>query len=103
MAGTRPRSGLQKEVIALYRRGMRNVMKKPADAQPNFLLHLRHSFRVPELSVRDHTAIEYQIRKFTRTLETLESENVRRMGVSKEMIDWWDKQVEQTLHRGSAR
>ncbi|KAJ9106148.1 hypothetical protein QFC21_001291 [Naganishia friedmannii] len=101
MAGPRPKSGLQKEVIALYRRGMRNVMNKAPASQPNFLLHLRHSFRVPELAVRDYSAIEYQIRKFTRTLETLESSNVNRMGVSRDMIEWWDRQVQETLQKGA--
>ena len=55
------------------------------------------------LTVRDHAAIEHQIRRFTRTLDMLEEPSVRQMSVSGEMIDWWQDQVRAAREKQQAQ
>ncbi|TXT13702.1 hypothetical protein VHUM_01069 [Vanrija humicola] len=87
------RSGLQQEVINLYRQGVRNAMSKGKDQRNQFLIHLRYNFHHPPLTARDYTAIEHQIRKFGRTLEMLSEPSVRHIGVSSDMEHWWANEV----------
>ncbi|WVF65520.1 hypothetical protein IAT40_000248 [Kwoniella sp. CBS 6097] len=54
------RSGLQHDVIKMYRQGVKIAMSKSPEARPNFMLHLRYHFRNPPLRQRDYTAIEHQ-------------------------------------------
>ncbi|WWD21240.1 hypothetical protein CI109_105724 [Kwoniella shandongensis] len=87
------RSGLQQDVINMYRQGVRNAMSKTAEARPAFLLHLRYNFRHPHLRPRDYTAIEHQLRRMSRTLEMLSDPSVQRISVSNEMRSWWDGEI----------
>jgi hypothetical protein len=86
-------------------------------------VHLRYNFHHPPLTARDYTAIEHQVgrlrhvhghlsptgrpsyivqvafqltlqlRKFSRTLDMLESPSVLRIHVSDDMRDWWSNEV----------
>ncbi|KAG1774813.1 hypothetical protein EV702DRAFT_470278 [Suillus placidus] len=89
------KSGLQKEVLALYRRALRMVRTKPALTQPKFLLFVRYNFHTQASSVspRDVAAIEHLLRRGRRQLEMYEQPSVRDCQISQAMSDW-----EQTRH-----
>ncbi|PWN53266.1 hypothetical protein IE53DRAFT_310518 [Violaceomyces palustris] len=63
----------QKEVFALYRKGLRSIRSKPEENRPNFLLYLRHFFKHPNmgggLTRRDFSAIEYMKRRCDKMLD----------------------------------
>ena len=101
------RSGLQREVLALYRRSvfsnqlpesdfiytnraLRMVLTKPPTTQPKFHLFVRYTFRTQASSVspRDVAAIEHLLRKGRRQLDGLEETSVKDCWVSKEMEEW---------------
>ena len=103
------RSGLQKEVLALYRRSaeiiiplcqfvefkshcraLRMVSTKPPAAQSKFRLYVRYTFRTQAASVspRDISAIEHMLRKGRRQLEMYEDSQVRNCFVSNDMLQW---------------
>ncbi|WVQ63864.1 uncharacterized protein L199_002020 [Kwoniella botswanensis] len=96
------RSGLQQDVINLYRQGVRNAMSKTPESRPNFLLHLRYNFRHPQLRQRDYTAIEHQLRKMSRTLEMLSEPSTQRISISPEWQQWWDDEVRRSRSRPSS-
>ncbi|ORX39344.1 hypothetical protein BD324DRAFT_679817 [Kockovaella imperatae] len=87
------RSGLQKDVIALYRRGVKAAFSKPRSERASFLLHLKYNFHNPTLQARDVSAIEHQLRKMNRTIEMLEEPSVHRINVSPEMREWWQQRL----------
>ncbi|KAA1477538.1 hypothetical protein DENSPDRAFT_844701 [Dentipellis sp. KUC8613] len=93
------RSGLQKDVLLLYRRALRMVRTKPPAAQPKFLLFVRWSFKTQAASIspRDVSAIEHLLRRGRRQLETYESPTVKDCWVSQQMYDW------ETEDRGTRR
>ncbi|QPK66954.1 hypothetical protein CNBG_9695 [Cryptococcus deuterogattii R265] len=93
------RSGLQQDVINLYRKGMRIALSKPAQVRPAFVLHLRYNFRNPPLKQRDYVAIEHQLRKMSKTLEMLSEPSVQKISVSEEMEAWWAKEVSKVRSR----
>lgn len=84
------RSGLQKDVLELYRRALRMVRAKPESTRPKFLLFVRYNFRqqAQNISPRDVSAIEHLMRRGRRQLETYESPAVKDCWVSQEMRDW---------------
>ncbi|TFK24966.1 hypothetical protein FA15DRAFT_640420 [Coprinopsis marcescibilis] len=84
------KSGLQKEVLALYKRALRMVRAKPATSQPKFLLHVQYNFHknAESISPRNVSAIEHLIRKGTRQIEMFEDPAVKDCWVSREMFDW---------------
>lgn len=103
-------SGLQKEVLGLYRRyerhyissesllnilssALRMVQSKPPPARPKFRLFVRYTFKtqVASVSPRDVAAIEHLIRKGKRQLETYEDPKVRDIWVSNAMREWQQK------------
>ncbi|WFD34967.1 hypothetical protein MCUN1_001813 [Malassezia cuniculi] len=65
----------QRNLIALYRRGIRSIRSKPAESKFDFTLYLRHYFRHPQmgggLSKRDFAAIDYMGRRGIKMLEDL--------------------------------
>lgn len=64
-------SGLQRDVLALYRQCLRAARQKPADTRPNFERFARREFeRHVELDKKDFSAVEFYIRKGHRQLET---------------------------------
>ncbi|EPQ29194.1 uncharacterized protein PFL1_03481 [Pseudozyma flocculosa PF-1] len=72
----------QKEVLALYRKGLRCIRTKPVETRYNFTLYLRHFFRHPDmgggLTRRDISAIEYMMRRGRRLVEdTFEPPGIR--------------------------
>ncbi|WVQ93192.1 hypothetical protein IAU59_000256 [Kwoniella sp. CBS 9459] len=97
------RSGLQHDVIKMYRQGVKNAMTKSPEARPNFMLHLRYHFRNPPLRQRDYTAIEHQLRRMSRTLEMLSEPSTQRMAVSDEWKAWWADEVQKTKARVALR
>ncbi|KIR52566.1 hypothetical protein I315_04810 [Cryptococcus gattii Ru294] len=92
------KSGLQQDVINLYRKGIRIALSKPA-VRPAFVLHLRYNFRHPPLKQRDYVAIEHQLRKMSKTLEMLSEPSVQKISVSEEMEAWWAKEVSRVRSR----
>ncbi|WVR09044.1 hypothetical protein IAU60_006104 [Kwoniella sp. DSM 27419] len=97
------RSGLQQDVINMYRQGVRNAMSKSPEARPNFMLHLRYHFRNPQLRQRDYTAIEHQLRRMSRTLEMLSEPSTQRIGISQDWRQWWAEEVQKTKTRVALR
>ncbi|KAL7413293.1 hypothetical protein BDY24DRAFT_389576 [Mrakia frigida] len=90
----RPISGLQREVLSLYKRSLKMTLSKPLEAQPNFLLLTRYNFRHPPLTSRDVAAIEHQIRLGNRTLELYTSPSIRKVNTTDAMKKWWVEEVE---------
>ncbi|OCK82862.1 hypothetical protein K432DRAFT_380039 [Lepidopterella palustris CBS 459.81] len=63
-------SGLQRDVLSLYRQCLRAVREKPVDARPNFRAFARSEFeKNMSLSKKDFSAIEYILRRGHRQLE----------------------------------
>ncbi|CDO55145.1 similar to Saccharomyces cerevisiae YDR379C-A SDH6 Protein involved in the assembly of the mitochondrial succinate dehydrogenase complex [Geotrichum candidum] len=64
-------SGLQKDVLKLYRMCIRQVHKKPVENQPQFLNFVREEFysKRDTINRKDFGAIEYLLRKGNRMLE----------------------------------
>ncbi|KAH9841567.1 uncharacterized protein C8Q71DRAFT_737673 [Rhodofomes roseus] len=83
-------SGLQKDVLALYRRALRMVHSKPSAVRENFDLFVRYTFRTRASSVspRDVAAIEHLLRHGRRQVEIYEDSKVRNCFVSREMMEW---------------
>ncbi|RAL08687.1 succinate dehydrogenase assembly factor 1 [Aspergillus homomorphus CBS 101889] len=71
-------SGLQREVLSLYRKCLREIRKKPAETRENFRVYARAEFQKQvTVSKKDFTAIEYLLRKGQRQLETYSSPGIR--------------------------
>ncbi|KAF8513764.1 hypothetical protein JB92DRAFT_2720562, partial [Gautieria morchelliformis] len=96
-------SGLQQEVLHLYRRrvsprgiwptymscrALRVVRTKPVHTRPKFLLIIRHAFRSPDVSPRDFGAVEFLLRKRRKQVEMWGDPNVRDCWVSEDMQEW---------------
>lgn len=63
-------SGLQKDVLSLYRRCLRATRQKPSASQPNFYRFARHEFeRNLHVDRKDFSAVEFMIRKGEKQLE----------------------------------
>ncbi|KAG2155838.1 uncharacterized protein EDB93DRAFT_55177 [Suillus bovinus] len=84
------KSGLQKDVLALYRRALRMVRTKPALTQAKFLLFVRYNFHTQASSVspREVAAIEHLLRRGRRQLEMYEQPSVKDCQISQVMSDW---------------
>ncbi|KAG6890643.1 hypothetical protein C0995_006619 [Termitomyces sp. Mi166 len=94
------KSGLQKEVLALYRRfeafilssnrALRMVHSKPESTRPKFLLFVRYTFRAnaSNISPRNVSAIEHVLRKGARQIAMYENTAVKDCWVSDEMLAW---------------
>ncbi|KAG9247522.1 hypothetical protein BJ878DRAFT_539232 [Calycina marina] len=71
-------SGLQKEVVALYRQCIRESKKKPEVAQKHFIAFARKEFdKSIYLDKKDFSAIEYLMRKGKRQLEMYASPGIK--------------------------
>ncbi|KAL2270196.1 hypothetical protein VTJ83DRAFT_2380 [Remersonia thermophila] len=71
-------SGLQKEVLALYRHCIRECRKKPEASRDHFLRFARSEFEKNiKIDKRDFTAIEFLLRKGRRQLEVYSSPGVK--------------------------
>ena len=70
-------SGLQKDVLALYRRCLRAARVKPAETRSNFESFARREFdRNLNLDKKDFSAIEFFLRKGDRQLEMYAAPNI---------------------------
>ncbi|KAG9003235.1 hypothetical protein FRB94_007755 [Tulasnella sp. JGI-2019a] len=89
-------SGLQSDVLKLYRRCLRSIRTKPPDAQDRFRLYLQYQFRHPSrgggVSKRDVTTIEYLLREGRKTVELWESGTVKNAWVTRDMSEWAAKE-----------
>lgn len=65
-------SGLQRQVLSLYRLCLRAASEKPASTRPNFVSYIRREFRKNQTSVdkKDFGAVEFLLRMGHRKLET---------------------------------
>ncbi|CAN6627591.1 succinate dehydrogenase assembly factor 1, mitochondrial [Trichomonascus vanleenenianus] len=71
-------SGLQKDVLHLYRQCIRTVYKKPKESQDNFRQLARSQFyHYRTLPKKEFATIEHLLRKGRRMLELYENPNVR--------------------------
>ena len=70
-------SGLQRDVLTLYRRCLRAARAKPADTRHNFESFARREFeRHLDLDKKDFGAIEFMLRKGDRQLEMYAAPNI---------------------------
>lgn len=70
-------SGLQKDVLALYRNCLRAARTKPSETRPNFENYARREFqRNVTLDKKDFGAIEFLLRKGRRQLEVYEAKGI---------------------------
>jgi len=86
----RPQSGLQMEVLNLYKRALRITRTKPMETRAKFDILIRYTFRTHASSVnpRQISAIEHLLRKGKRQLEIYEAPLVKDCYVSQEMKQW---------------
>ncbi|KAF9026104.1 hypothetical protein BDZ89DRAFT_1016381 [Hymenopellis radicata] len=84
------RSGLQKDVLGLYRRALRMVRTKPPSTRPKFLLFVRYTFHhnATTVSPRNLSVIEHLLRQGKKQLEMYEDASVKDCWVSNEMTTW---------------
>ncbi|CAK7210867.1 hypothetical protein SBRCBS47491_000923 [Sporothrix bragantina] len=67
-------SGLQREVLSLYRQCLRACRQKPDGGRARFEEYVRNEFvKHRDLEKRDFGAIEYLLRKGRRQLEVMSS------------------------------
>jgi succinate dehydrogenase assembly factor 1 len=70
-------SGLQRDVLALYRRCLRAARAKPAETRPNFESFARREFdKNLDMDKKDFGAIEFLLRKGDRQLEMYQASNI---------------------------
>ncbi|KAI0203913.1 complex 1 protein-domain-containing protein [Astrocystis sublimbata] len=71
-------SGLQKEVVALYRNCLRASRQKPKDSRPHFETFARSEFdKNLSIEKRDFAAIEFLLRKGKRQLEVYSAPGIK--------------------------
>ncbi|EST08923.1 hypothetical protein PSEUBRA_001240 [Kalmanozyma brasiliensis GHG001] len=80
----------QKEILALYRRGLRIIKTKEQEHRRDFTIYLRYFFKHPSwgggLKRRDFAQIEYMHRKTSRLLDTtFEPKSVKHINLPKDI------------------
>ncbi|RDL36822.1 Uncharacterized protein BP5553_06174 [Venustampulla echinocandica] len=71
-------SGLQRDVLALYRKCLRESRKKPASTRAHFEAFARKEFQKHlHFDKKDFSAIEYLLRKGQRQLEMYSSPGIK--------------------------
>ncbi|KAL2200054.1 complex 1 protein-domain-containing protein [Corynascus similis CBS 632.67] len=71
-------SGLQKEVLALYRQCIRECRKKPEASRKHFQVFARNEFdKNIKIDKRDFAAVEFLLRKGRRQLDMYSSPGVK--------------------------
>ncbi len=75
----RPLTGLQREVLSLYRRCLRACRSKPAPTRPHFEAFTRSEFgrNLKAVDKKDFATIEFMLRKGNRQLGVYGQEGVR--------------------------
>ncbi|BGP73834.1 hypothetical protein NBRC10513v2_007253 [Rhodotorula toruloides] len=84
-------TGLQRQVLSLYKRSLRMVRAKPADTRPAWYRFVSHQFRDPELGGglrrKDIAAIEHLLRRGEKMLDSYGSPGVKNV-VLPVTADW---------------
>ncbi|KAG9238570.1 complex 1 protein-like protein [Amylocarpus encephaloides] len=71
-------SGLQKEVLALYRKCLRESRKKPTSSRSHFEAYARAEFNKSiGLDKKDFGAVEYLLRKGQRQVEMYSAPGIK--------------------------
>ncbi|KAL1304771.1 hypothetical protein AAFC00_003707 [Neodothiora populina] len=71
-------SGLQRDVLSLYRKCLREARKKPVDVRSNFLEFARTEFKEhKKIDKKDFSAVEYMLRRGQRQLEIYSAPGIR--------------------------
>ncbi|EFW14531.1 conserved hypothetical protein [Coccidioides posadasii str. Silveira] len=71
-------SGLQRQVLALYRQCLREIRKKPVGSQANFKRYARQEFQKNrDVNRKDFATIEYLLRRGQKQLEMYASPGIR--------------------------
>ncbi|QKX62625.1 uncharacterized protein TRUGW13939_09786 [Talaromyces rugulosus] len=71
-------SGLQREVLALYRQCLREIRKKPLDTRDKFRAYARSEFgKQLHVSKKDFATVEHLLRKGHRQLEMYSSPGIK--------------------------
>lgn len=74
-------SGLQKDVLSLYRACLRATRTKPAENRPKFASYARAEFeKNAHLSKKDFGTVEFLLRKGKRQLEVFAEPGVKSIG-----------------------
>ncbi|RPA92133.1 hypothetical protein L873DRAFT_1711090 [Choiromyces venosus 120613-1] len=72
------RSGIQRDVLALYRLCLREAGKKPKEVRDNFRNYARENFRAHlEIDRRDFATIEHLLRVGQRKLEVYSQPGIK--------------------------
>ncbi|PUU74251.1 hypothetical protein B9Z19DRAFT_468416 [Tuber borchii] len=72
------RSGIQRDVLALYRLCLREAGKKPKEVQDNFRNYARENFQAHlDIDRRDFATIEHLLRAGRRKLEVYSQPGVK--------------------------
>ncbi|PWW76138.1 hypothetical protein C7212DRAFT_189288 [Tuber magnatum] len=72
------RSGIQRDVLALYKLCLREAGKKPTEVQNNFRNYARASFRAHlDVNQRDFATIEHLLRVGRRKLEVYSQPGIK--------------------------
>ncbi|KAL1934992.1 hypothetical protein VTP01DRAFT_4132 [Rhizomucor pusillus] len=77
MPGPAKRSGLQQQVLNLYRACFRAARQKPAENRPRFYAYIRREFRAHPIRKNDFATIEYMLRRGQKQLETYGSPSIQ--------------------------
>ncbi|KAJ7109734.1 hypothetical protein C8R43DRAFT_1139532 [Mycena crocata] len=95
------RSGLQKEVLGLYRRALRIPRSKPSPTRAKWDLMIRYTFRknAASASPRAVSVIEHLLRMGRRQVDVYEDASVKDCFVSAEMREWEKTQRQQRTIR----
>ncbi|KAK6497854.1 hypothetical protein TWF481_012254 [Arthrobotrys musiformis] len=74
-------TGLQREVLSLYRSCLRAVYRKPIDSRTHFKSFVAREFRkhATEVDRKDFDTVEFLLRKGKRQLEVYGDPNIKRM------------------------
>ncbi|KAK6510997.1 hypothetical protein TWF506_010083 [Arthrobotrys conoides] len=74
-------TGLQREVLSLYRSCLRAVYHKPIDSRTHFKSFVTQEFRkyATEVERKDFDTVEFLLRKGKRQLEVYGDPNIKRM------------------------
>ncbi|KAF1920172.1 complex 1 protein-domain-containing protein [Ampelomyces quisqualis] len=71
-------SGLQRDVLTLYRQCLRALKEKPSDTRPHFREFARAQFRKHiDVSKKDFATIEYLLRRGRNQLESYRDSGIR--------------------------
>eukprot|EP00798_Chlamydomonas_sp_ICE-L_P011105 gene11105-18721_t len=65
-------SGVQKQVLSLYRTAMRSIRSKPTELQPQLLTYLRQEFdKHKAVSPKNHQRVEHLARRGMKQVEMM--------------------------------